>query len=60
MAEFCWPWSKKLDVHGYLVNDVMIQEEGYVRPWNAPTELARLSVGVPSSSLWAHDSGGIN
>jgi len=59
-AGFCWPWSKKLDVHGQLVKDVVVQGEGYARPWNAPPELARLPAGVPASNLWAYDAGGID
>lgn len=55
-AGFCWKWSNPRP-DGTLVEDVVIGE--YQRPWNARPEAARLSKGIPKSSLWAHLAGGI-
>ncbi len=55
-AGFCWRWSDPLDGGG-LVNDVVVGE--YARPWNARPDAKRLARGIPKSSLWAHDPGGL-
>lgn len=56
-AGFCWPWSEpKPD--GTLVNDVTIGS--FSRPWNAKPDTAhRLAKGIPRSTLWATEPGGI-
>jgi DUF2075 family protein len=56
-AGFCWEWSKP-NSDGSLVEDVVIGE--YRRPWNAKPEAARLAMGIPKASLWAHLSGGMD
>jgi DUF2075 family protein len=55
-AGFCWEWSKP-NPDGTLVEDVVIGE--YRRPWNARPEAARLAMGIPKASLWAHLPGGM-
>jgi len=57
-AGFCWPWSDP-DSNGGLINDVVIGN--FSRPWNAkPDTKRKLAAGIPKSSLWAYQSGGIN
>jgi DUF2075 family protein len=56
-AGFCWKWSEPND-DGTLVSDVVIGD--YARPWNAKPDAARLKKGIPKSSFWASDPGGID
>jgi len=56
-AGFCWKWSSPRP-DGTLVDDVLIGD--YRRPWNARPEAARLAMGIPKASLWAHLPGGID
>lgn len=56
-AGFCWPWSDP-DHEGNLVNDVVAGD--FQRPWNAKPEAAGLVPGIPKSSLWAYEPGGIH
>ena len=58
MAGFCWPWSKKLNPDGTLIEDVVIGD--YVRPWNAHPNASNLAKGIPKAPLWAYDPGGID
>jgi DUF2075 family protein len=51
-AGFCWPWSKKVNDDGSLINDVKIGD--FERPWNA----RKASKGVPESTFWATQEGG--
>ena len=55
-AGFCWPWSKP-ELDGTLVDDVVIGD--WKMPWNAKPEAARLARGIPKSSYWASDPGGL-
>jgi hypothetical protein len=55
-AGFCWPWSKPRP-DGSLVGDVVIGE--WSMPWNARPEAARLAPGIPKSSYWASEPGGL-
>lgn len=56
-AGFCWPWSEpKQD--GTLVDDVQL--DGFSRPWNAKPDAGRLAPGIPKSSLWAYEKGGVD
>ncbi|QBK04512.1 DUF2075 domain-containing protein [Hylemonella gracilis] len=57
VAGFCWPWSvPKSD--GSLVADVQV--EGWAMPWNAKPDAGRLAAGIPKSSFWASDPGGLD
>lgn len=56
-AGFCWPWSNPLP-DGTLVSDVAI--DGWAMPWNAKPDAARLASGIPKSSYWATDAGGLS
>jgi DUF2075 family protein len=56
-AGFCWPWNEP-NSDGSLPLDVQIGE--FKRPWNAKANATHLARSVPSSSLWAHDSRGLN
>ncbi|GGK22097.1 ATP-binding protein [Streptomyces camponoticapitis] len=53
-AGFCWRWSSPRS-DGSLVDDVVIGN--WRRPWNLKSE--RSVGGVPASSLWATEPGGI-
>ena len=55
-AGFCWPWSTP-EPNGTLVNDVIIGD--WEMPWNARPEAAQLAKGIPKSSYWASDPGGL-
>lgn len=55
-AGFCWPWSNP-EPDGSLVSDVVIGD--WAMPWNARPEAARLASGIPKSSYWASDPGGL-
>lgn len=55
-AGFCWPWSLPRK-NGSLVLDVVIGT--FKRPWNASSKAKVLALGIPKSSLWATDPGGI-
>jgi hypothetical protein len=55
-AGYCWKWSEPRS-NGTLVEDVVIGE--YRRPWNAKPDAGKLAQGIPKSSLWAHEQGGI-
>lgn len=55
-AGFCWPWSNP-EPDGTLVNDVVIED--WAMPWNARSEAARLAPGIPKSSFWVSDPGGL-
>jgi DUF2075 family protein len=55
-AGFCWPWSTP-EPDGTLVDDVVIDD--WAMPWNARPEAARLAPGIPKSSYWASDPGGL-
>lgn len=57
-AGFCWPWAKKPNEDGSLVNDIVIGN--YVRPWNARHDATRLQKNIPKAHLWAHNPNGIN
>lgn len=57
-AGFCWPWSKKVNADGTLVNDIVIGD--YTRPWNARPNTSKLAKGIPPAELWAYDEGGKN
>jgi len=57
VAGFCWPWSQPT-ADGSLVDDVVVGE--YRRPWNARPDAARVRKGIPRSSFWASDPGGID
>lgn len=57
MAGFCWPWSDPRG-DGSLVDDVVIGD--FKRPWNAKPDAGRLAPGIPKSSLWATDPGGLD
>jgi uncharacterized protein len=56
VAGFCWPWSDP-DRNGKLVDDVEVG--AWRRPWNARSDAGRLASGIPPSSLWASDPGGM-
>jgi DUF2075 family protein len=56
-AGFCWKWSDPRP-GGTLVEDVVIGD--YARPWNAKSTAGHLSPGIPTESLWAYQTGGIN
>jgi hypothetical protein len=57
-AGFCWPWSEPRP-DGSLVDDVTIGR--FTRPWNAkPDATHRLKAGIPKSTLWATEPGGID
>jgi hypothetical protein len=53
-AGYCWPWSKKLNGDGTLINDVKIGD--FERPWNAHKALK----GAPHSDFWATQEGGFD
>ena len=55
-AGFCWPWSNP-EPDGTLVNDVVVED--WAMPWNARPEAARLAPGIPKSSYWVSDPGGL-
>ena len=56
-AGFCWPWSEPRQ-DGSLVDDVTIGS--FSRPWNArPDTKHRLAKGIPKSTLWATEPGGM-
>jgi DUF2075 family protein len=57
-AGFCWPWAKRPNSDGTLVEDVVIGD--YRRPWNARGTAGRLAPGIPKEVHWAHDPNGIN
>jgi DUF2075 family protein len=59
-AGFCWPWTHDPKEDGSLVNDVVIEEEDYERPWNAHKNATGLKKEIPKASFWAHDPNGIN
>jgi len=59
-AGFCWPWSTKMNSDNSLVNDIVIDEYGYERPWNARPNATRLPRNIPKSNYWAYDPNGIN
>jgi DUF2075 family protein len=56
-AGFCWKWSDPRP-DGTLVNDVVIGD--YARPWNAKSTAGHLAPGIPTESLWAYQTGGMN
>lgn len=57
-AGFCWPWSEPRP-DGSLVDDVTIGP--FSRPWNAkPDTKHRLKKGIPKSTLWATEPGGMD
>jgi len=56
-AGYCWDWHPpKPD--GLLIEDVVIGD--YRRPWNAHFEAKKLAAGIPKTSLWAYEAGGID
>jgi len=57
VAGFCWPWSKPND-DGFLVDDVKVDD--WTMPWNARGDAGRLAEGIPKSSFWASDPGGVD
>lgn len=61
VAGFCWPWSDPLP-DGRLVSNVIIETDqfSYFRPWNAKDNAGRLAPGIPKTSLWATDPGGVH
>jgi DUF2075 family protein len=61
VAGFCWPWSDPLPT-GQLVDNVVIatDEFSYHRPWNAKDNKGYLAPGIPKTSLWATDPGGVD
>jgi len=56
-AGYCWPWTKKPNADGTLVEDVVIGD--YRRAWNARPEATRLARGIPKANLWAYHPGGM-
>ena len=56
VAGFCWPWSDP-NPDGTLEPDVKIK--GWAMPWNAKEGRGRLAPGIPTSSLWATEEGGL-
>ncbi len=57
VAGFCWNWSNPDDA-GNLLSDVVIDD--WQMPWNAKSEAKKLARGIPKSSFWATDAGGID
>ncbi len=56
-AGFCWQWSDPLS-DGTLVKDVVVDD--WAMPWNAkPDSGRRLAAGIPKSTKWASDPGGL-
>lgn len=58
MAGYCWDWTKDPDANGELLLDVQLGD--YNRPWNAHNKAKNLRKGIPKSSFWAYESGGID
>ncbi|MBN1060202.1 DUF2075 domain-containing protein [Clostridium botulinum] len=58
VAGFCWPWSKKPDEEGNLINDIVIGD--FKRPWNAHPDIRNIKSDIPKAPKWAHDKNGIN
>jgi len=56
MAGYCWPWSEP-EKNGTLVKDVEIGN--FSRAWNAKPDATKLAPGIPKSSLWATEKGGL-
>jgi uncharacterized protein len=56
VAGFCWPWSQPLP-DGTLIADVVVGD--FRRPWNAKPDARRLAHGIPKSSHWAYEAGGL-
>jgi len=52
VAGFCWPWSKKLDDQGNLVNDVQIGD--FALPWETHGEITRPPKGYVKWYEWAY------
>lgn len=53
-AGYCWPWSKKTDSEGELVQDIQIGDWRY--PWNSAVPRK----GIPGTDTWATDPRGLN
>ncbi|MCG9971157.1 DUF2075 domain-containing protein [Gramella sp. YB25] len=56
VAGFCWPWSKKLDANGELVNDVQIGS--FAMPWETHSKI-RPPKGYVQWFEWAYRPEGI-
>ncbi len=52
VAGYCWPWSKKLDGNGQLVNDVRIGN--FAMPWETHGDITRPPEGYVRWYEWAY------